>query len=666
MPTYQLTDPNTGRKLRVTGDSPPTQDEILQLFNEFKVEEIAPPTQDELKEKALSEMAAQQSPLEAGLIAAGRGLTTIGRGLGLVEPESDIEKEAFKALEKESPIATTIGEISGEAAPFLLPGGAIGRIGSLGKRALATGFLGASEAGLITSGKGRSEDEILQSIGVGGAVASGLELALPVIGRIGGKVIRNATGKAPSSPVLDRAGNPTPEFMDALEKTGLSFDDIVVESGRLLETGNVEDAAQLSRKAFLESQGIVPTRAQVTGDAAEFQAQQELAKTSGRVRRALEGQESILANRFEHAVTATGGSANRSNSPVIDFVADRSIDLDQQISNAYRLAREAAPTDKIVKPSRLTDSIRDIAGSDKATGGLASAARDILRSKGVLEQGKGLKTIGKVDAKTAEEIRADLNGLFDSLTPFGRKKLAELKNSLDFDVEKAIGSDIFAPARQAKAKFEKDLSRAKINKFDKRKKNLVRDILENKINPDRFLNDAVLSKSVRSTDLEQLKRYLQLDGSEAGMAAWNDLRADAMEHIRNTAVKEVAGEPALSRAGMEKALDSLGRDKLRVLFSGDERKFLNDMLKTSKLREPVRGTALGKGPSAQAIGELTRAVNKLPLVNFIFGDAVEFIGTTAKGRRAVSQPALRATPSTAASQLAPALGVAVTTQTQEQ
>lgn len=661
MPTFRITDPNSGRVLNVTGDTPPNQQELEQLFSQFEVETLPEVTP---QQQAIQQLAAEQSPLEAGLIAAGRGLTTIGRGLGLVEPETDIERQAFQALEQESPISTTIGEVAGEAAPFLLPGGALGRVASLAPRVAGSVGLGAIEAGLIS--RGRGDDQILESAGLGGAVAGAIELALPVVGRIGGSLIRKVTGRAPTSPILTRGGQPTPEFAGALESAGLTFDDVAAETQRLLQTGDVEQAAQLGRKTFLEEQGIVPTRAQVTGGATEFQAQQELAKKSGRVRRALEGQESALANRFENAITSTGGSANRSNSTAIDFIADRSIDLDKQISDAYTLARESAPVEKIVKPEGLTESIRSIAGSDSATGGLASAARDILRSKGVLEQGKGLRVIGKVDAKTAEEIRIDLNGLFDSLTPFGKKKLSDLKGSLDADVEKAVGRDIFADARAAKSKFEKDLSRAKVNKFDARKKNLVRDILENKVNPDRFLQDAVLSKSVRSADLEQLKRFLQLDGEGPGVDAWNDLRAEAMQHIRNTSIKEVAGEPALSRAGIEKAIDSLGRDKLRVLFSQDERKFLNDMLKVSKLREPARGTALGKGPSAQAIGELTKAVNKLPLVNLILGDAVDLVGTAISGRRAVTQPALATTRATTTTQIAPSVGAAVAAQQEQQ
>ena len=637
MPVFKITDPNSGRSLKVTGDSPPSQDEMTQLFSQFEVKDVSTVSP---QQQALNKLASEQGPIEAGLIAAGRGLTTIGRGLGIADPESPLEKQAFQALEKESPIATTVGEIAGEAAPFLLPGGALGKVATIPGRVAAAGGLGALEGGLITKGKGGDISETLHGGGIGGTVAGSIELALPVIGRIGGKIFRNVTGRSPQAPLLNAQGQPTQELTDALEKAGVSFDDLQGEANRLIDIGEADDAVSLARKSFLEEQGIVPTRAQVTGDTSTFQSQQELAKTSGRVQRALEGQEGVLANKFENAVTATGGSANQSSSSVIDYVADRSIDLDQKISEAYKAAREIAPTEKIVKPTNLTESIRSIAGSDRATGGLASATRDILRARGVLEEGRGLKAIGKVDATTAEAIRIDMNALHNSLSPFGKGKLKELKDALDVDVEGAVGRDIFKDARASKAQFESDLTRAKVNKFDARKKNLVRDILENKINPDRFLNDAVLSKTVRSADLEQLKRYLSLDEAPEGAAAWNDLRAETMEHIRGTAIKEVAGEPALSRAGIEKAIKSIGHDKLKVLFSGEERKFLSDMLKVSKLREPVRGTATGKGPSAQAIQGLSKAINRVPLLNSVFGGAAELVSGDVAGRSIIRQPTI--------------------------
>jgi hypothetical protein len=589
------------------------------------------------RREALQQQAAQVGPLEAAAIGAGRGLTTLGRGLGIVEPESEIERQAFEELERQRPVSTTIGEVAGEAAPFLLPGGLAAKAVTVPGRVAASGLVGATEAGLIVKGRGAGDATTAQAAGIGGAIAGGAEVAFPIIGRLGSRLFRKLSGRNPTAPILDAAGNPSPELQEALDKAGLSFEDLNVEANRLLQSGEAVDAKSVARRAFLEDQGIVPTRAQVTGDAADFQAQQELAKTSNRVRRALETQEEQLGSQFENAITSTGGSANRSTSSAIDHIADRSIELDSAISNAYKQARASAPTAQVVKVDSLVKEMRSIAGSENITGGLVGAVKDTLRNKGILGN-KGFKVQGRVTPEVAEEIRIEMNALFNSLTPRGREKLRDFKNALDNDVAEAVGVDVFQEARASKAKFEKDLSRAKVNKFDTRKKSIVRDILENKINPDRFLDDAILTRSSRSADVEQLKKFLLLDGEGPGVDAWNDVRAEAMQRIRDTAFKEVAGEAVLSRAGIQSALDKFGPEKLSILFSGEERKFLNDMLKVSKLREPVRGTALGRGPSAQAIGRLENVVKRIPLIANVF----EGIATGTAGRIALRQPSLTA------------------------
>lgn len=561
----------------------------------------------------------EQSPLDAFLIGAGRGLTTIGRGVGLADPEPAAATQAIEDLRQVQGGPLLAGEVTGEAAPFVIPGTQLGRIATLTPRVAATGTLGATEGGIIRRGQGGTEKEIIEGAGLGGAIAGGVELALPVVGRIGSKIIKKITGNNPRSQVIDELGNPSQELQSALDKSGLTLDDLNQDAQRLITSGDPEVAAAQARKAFLEEQGLVPTRAQVTGTGEDFIRQQELAKSSEKVRRALGGQEQALVNRFENAITSTGGSANPSNAPVIDFIADNAINEDAAISAAYKAAREAVPDAKVVSPNGMIEEIRSIAGSDNVTGGLASAARDILRNKGLLE-GKGLKPTGRVSPQVAEEIRIELNGLHDSLTPLGKRKLAAVKGGLDSDVENSVGEDFFAEARAAKRKFEKDLSRAKVNKFDNRKFNLVRDVLENKISPDRFLDEAVLSKRVRSTDLEQLKRYLQLDDNPDGIDAWNSLRAESMQRIRNDAFNVVGGEPAMTRASINKAVDKFGRDKLRVLFSPQERKFLNDMKKVSEIREPKRGTQQGLGPSAQAVIRAANSTKSGSFIREIFGE----------------------------------------------
>ena len=585
----------------------------------------------------LSDMNTKMSGWDTLRTSIGRGMMTVARGLGMADPEAPVVTESFKDLENKRPYTTMGGEVIGQAAPFMLPGGLGMKAATVPGRVAASTALGATEGGVIARGEGGGGEEITESAMVGGTVAGTMDLALPVIGRIGGKIIRRALGRSPTAPVIDKSGNWSPEMLEAMEITGLTPDDITTESVRLLNTGDVTDPKALLRKQFLESQGLVPTRAQVTGEASDFQAQQELFKTSGRVRRAIESQDEGISTRFENAITETGGSANKSNSTAFDHIADRSIELDAEISNAYRLAREKANDQKIIKLDGLVDEMKSFAGSDRTTGGLPSAVRDILRNKGVLGP-KGLKVQGKIDAKTAEDIRIELNTLYNSLSPYGREKLASLKNALDSDVESAVGEDIFKEARKMKATFESDLSRAKVNKFDKRNKNLVRDILENKVNPDRFFQEAVLSKSIRSADIKQLKDFLMLD--DAGANAWNDVRAEAMQYIKDTAMREVGGVPALTRASIDRALDSLGEQKLKVLFAPEELKFLRDMRIVAQMREPVRGTALGRGPSAQAVSRVTDAIKRLPLIAAYFSDIGEKIATYQGGRQAVSQPQL--------------------------
>lgn len=583
------------------------------------------------------------NPVEAGLIGVGRGLTTIGRGVGLAEQETVEETQGIDELKQLRPTAMGTGEIIGQVAPFVPLGLGAAAIASLPARVGASMALGATEGGIIRKGEGGDFSDTIQGGGVGALVAGSVELGVPIFGRLGGRIIRRITGQPPTSPVLMPNGQPSQELAESLEQAGLSFDDIGLEAQRLLQTGDVLDPAALARRGFLEEQGLIPTRAQVTGDPGDFQSQQELFKSPNRVRRALEGQETELSNRFENAITATGGSANASRSTAIDLIADRSIDQDRAISEAYKAAREAAPLAKVVRPNNSVAFIRSIAGSDNATGGLAGAARDILRARGLLPA-KGLQIQGRVTPEVAESIRIDMNGLYDSLTPFGRQKLAGLKDSLDKDVQEGVGFDVFKEARAAKAKFEKDLSRAKVNKFDKRKKNLVRDIFENKVNPDRFLNEAIISKSIRSDDVEQLKRFLIGDESSqgpltlaktieadgAGRAAWNDIRLEAMQRIKNDSFKDIGGQEFITATRLQKALDTFGRDKLRVLFSGEERKFLNDLGRVTKIREPKASTAIGRGPSSQAIQKLETGLKKIPLIGQVFeGMAATFDGRVA-------------------------------------
>ena len=235
MPTFRVTDSETGITLRLEGDSPPTEQELEEIFERVRQEQAEAQTGADVSGLTFRPFGVETGvelpeSLTAGLVGAGRGLTTVARGLGLAEPEEQVVTEQFEQLKEASPVATTVGEIAGEAAPFLIPGaGAAGRVGQLGLagRAAATGALGAAESGIIARGQGADSLQQLGAALAGGSVGAGLELVLPRAARIARGLFRQRKGRAPTGQLIDAEGNPTEELNQFLAESGESFEDIV-------------------------------------------------------------------------------------------------------------------------------------------------------------------------------------------------------------------------------------------------------------------------------------------------------------------------------------------------------------------------------------------------------------------------------------------------------
>jgi len=138
-----------------------------------------------------------------------------------------------------------------------------------------------------------------------------------------------------------------------------------------------------------------------------------------------------------------------------------------------------------------------------------------------------------------------------------------------------------------------------------------------------------------------------------------------MTNIRNNAVREVSGDPAMTRSSIDSALNSIGKDKLRVLFSPAERKFLDNMQKVAKITEPKRATALGKGPSAQAVKELSDQLSRNPALNIIWGGVAEAISSRQAMRAITAPKQLTLKPSNLATVATPALIAPVATAQQK-
>ena len=567
------------------------------------------------------------NPAEAAAIGFQQGLRTIARGAGKVAGQNLFPEVNDPALQKlqEASTAANIGKIAGEAAPFAaaapLTGAAgtglqitrggtqiVPQIASTKGRALASGALSGAEGASIAAGQDKSGSEVALSALLGGTLGAGAEISIPVINRSARKVLDKLGFKGGRA--IDDSGNLTQEAITTLRNEGVEVDEFLKET---FENADIGDDA---RRAVFENLGITPTQAQVTRDKNLFSDQLEAFSQEGQVTQAIERQDRVLNDLVRKEVGSIGGVAERASQSVSDAIIDKAVQLDDKIVNIYRQAEEAAPNAKNVKFNNAARLLKTSAGSNDATGGVISALKGKMESMGVLND---WRASGRVSVQQAEELRKFANSLFDSSTSFGRGFIRDFKNSLDSDALEASGKDFFEQARQAKADFEEGLSTTSKSNFSKRKKSLVRDILEEKIPEDKIAERVVSRGSAYDAkSLVELRDYLT-SGNEAqvaqGIESWNDIRSQAMKNIFDSAFKGPAnreGVRQITRAGIESGIKKIGPQKFNVLFSPDERKFLTDILSVSYLREPPPGVKAS--PSGPAIRTLQSALSRLPYV----------------------------------------------------
>ena len=593
------------------------------------------------------------------------GARTIGSSL----PEPEATPEAYKALSEFRPSAQ-VGEIAGEAVPALGIGVAGGAIPGLAARTGAMAAAEGTQQGLQSVGRDESVEDVAQNVALGAMFGAAGELAVPTLRKYAGQLYRKLTGRSPASNVILEDGRITDEFRKVLEKEGYTADDFYRASRQMNEGEGVRNqigvddipesappatvepslersvaspeggeqiapgriARNRQRQEAFERMGLTPTEAQRTRDLNLFREQQDLIKRDEVVRQTIEAQDAELQRQMtEKAEQARAGATT--DDRVFDVIVNRTRKRDQEIDQLYRDAVERAGPEPKVVFSELTKKVNQFLGEDELTAGAVKAIRSRMENTGIIDQYGKLKHVApdnrlltankpsvpeKFTVSKAEKLRQYMNELYATIPPDkprGRQLINELKKALDADTYNGTGDDIFKQARDAHYAKEQGLSKERASEYSRNKVSLVRDILQSKIDTEDIFKKVTGSGSrYKATDLNDLKRYLLEEDPmdvEAGMRAWNNIRADAFEKIRSLSSKGAeteGGDRAITRAGLDQAFRSIGDAKMRVLFNADERKFLADLAEVSRYREPITGTALGSGPSGEAIKQLNSTI----------------------------------------------------------
>ncbi len=362
-------------KARLSGGSASPPQDLSAMSDEQLIQ-----LRTSLSDAAASQISAQQSGAPetttppsrvlSGAKAAGqgvvKGLGDVGRGIGLLNQLSAQEKAKFDALAKQYPEAS-VGEIIGQAAPFLIPGTMAARIASLPVRALASAATGASEGAIITKGQGGTNAEAATMAAVGATLGAGTEMLAPVVNRGVGAVGR-ALGLG-GKPLLDNLGAPTPAFQAALDKAGILFSDI--DQNALAQVRNLPkgtDPTQAARLARFRSEGINPTAGQVTQDFAQQAREARLeSMASG------EAGDPLRARALQNSLTFEGrvddfvsslGVPDKAGQTIKEAISGRKKLLRAEKNKLYKQLADIAP--EVANAPILTDTIVE-AMANKAT-----------------------------------------------------------------------------------------------------------------------------------------------------------------------------------------------------------------------------------------------------------------------------------------------------------
>tara|TARA_R110000764_G_scaffold2738_2_gene11759 strand:+ start:24845 stop:27010 length:2166 start_codon:yes stop_codon:yes gene_type:complete len=521
-----------------------------------------------------------------------------------------------------------------EVAPYL-SGAVATKVAKPVVQTLVEGGVGFGSEAVNQAGLAmRGEETDLTRLVTTPALAMAGDIAGRTIFKIGANVYnRFAKKSAAPAAIMNKDGEFTKEAIAEMGTTPAKIDEAVIDdlidaapkatpteaqaiAARLAEkqTQGKMTERQLKRYNILVRAGLKPTKAQVSRSADDFQAQSELSKTTTGTREALEEQEAILTESFNNRILKMEGDLSQSGAAVSEAVVNRGIALDNEVTQIYKEIDAQLPNSPVISLDGFLGALRRLMPEDQLTGGVVKPILAFAESMGA---GKN-KLITARDAEKIRQYIVQLQGA--NLNGQGQRVVRQLKQALDNNVTKSAGQDFYERARKAKTEFHKGLSTEARDKFDLNQNSLVGDIFSNTINPDDVFKKVVLGTKWKAKDLLELKSYL-LDGSadqiKIGTKAWNNLRRDTLNFIKEKVFigpEDSMGYATMSKTALKSVLDRIDRKTLEVLFSKPEMEFLDLMVKVSKIREPVRFTGGGLGPSAQAIKFAVDRIENIPIL----------------------------------------------------
>jgi len=646
MPTYKVTDPNTGKTVRLTGDSPPTEQELENIFSGGAIG---------------SALQTMRDDTPSGATETIEGKT----GASFEEPALTFGTAALA-----EPIAGLAG-IAQTLNPFADPGA--------GERAVAAtrealtfqprtpeGKLGLQKIGKLPPVKAfvealqfseRLVGDTLFDVGgpIGGAIGSAVPTAvLEAMGLIGLKNLR--LGKAN---FIDRAGKPTKELQKVLDDAGVSFDDLTPQAKA--ELGSAKQgasAAESVRKSRFEEQGIPFTKGDVSQDFAQLSKEQRLMSMIGDeasepLRQLKFEQSEAFIRNVDEVVDSLGGA--RDSGAILKGALEGRLKLLKKEKTAlYKEFAETSPDLQSIPI--VSDSIADAIPNKQKFNRIArakpteaKAVEDLLVEFGIdkdpVKVDKFIKAgndITPLDIGNFDDFRQGLNiieradqtGTISNITGPIKTALDNEAGLIDDAVRAAGVTDegVLAPltkarqtVRQIKTEFSPQSIAGKLTDF---KRDGVTPVIEAS-----KAVDQVMGKNVPIEFLERTLESLNKAGKD-GQTAIRSLQASvilkALDDALKAPTRKFGGIETIGTNAFDKSLRAFGDNRLKLLFKDNPGllKRVKSLQKTSfDLTPPSSTVPVGSGPvNLDIINNIMTKLGRIPVA----GEVVNFVKLVTK------------------------------------
>jgi hypothetical protein len=645
-----------------------------ELISRGELSLTTPRSEGDYRSQLMQEMAAEVGPLEAGLLGMGKGFMNVGRGLGLADDPTAEETAGFEALKEERPYTTGAGELAGEALPFIPMGMGVGNIAKTGARVAASGLMGAAEGGIIAEG---TDGNALAGAGIGGGIGVGAEMLFPVIGKMGRKIYQKVSGNLPRGAMLDASGKPTAELSEALQKAGISFEDLTQDATEVLSGAKPgTDPEQLARKALFAQEGIPATTGEIGKDFTQLSTEQRLlesgADTAAEPFRQFKLKQSEKIKETLDNVFGGDSNYEETGQLIQDSLSGRKKLLSTQKNELYSQAAEASKDAGGIPifGDTITEAIPDADLMED----LAITAPQSIKSLDQILTKYGLKepTAEAIEAgfeatpltvANVERVRKTLNAISKgdttgaagvAITPIKRALDIELDELAGALAEKGVKSEIVEPlkmARKTVRELKTEFSpQSIVGKMTDVKKDGVTQVVE----ASQVYNRLIGAGSSVAKPVENVRKVIKALGkAPGGDEAIASLQATTMLDLIDagfgTESRKISGKKVFNPIAFRRRVKAVGQPKLQAMFSNNPAalKKINNIDKIATELVPPSGTQ-PKG-SASVMLDIADKLGfyaisaKVPGLGPLIGGAVKGMTDPIKTGAAV-KTALKATP----------------------